>query len=248
MSELLDQLFQTLAGSRRFLDHASRREVIHFVRSRRNADGGFCGRDERSDLYYTLFAIFCLRGLGASVPLFRLHGYLQSFGDGRQLDSIHRTCLKLLRLRVPFSSYPVVEVDDAGSPYLLFLQQLQGGATGPEPVAIRPEMPTPQLAAALICSPSAAQLGLHWLPARMASEGGFVAAFGVPGPDLLSTATALFALHRYGAITDAMRRPNLDYVSTLWRDGGGFVGQESDLYEDVEYTAYALLSIGCLMG
>jgi len=82
---------------------------------------------------------------------------------------------------------------------------------------------------------------------RVCLHGGFAATAQGSVPDLLSTATALFALTQVGANFDSIRRPCLDYVESLWRDSGGFAGHAADEIEDVEYTFYALLSIGCLM-
>lgn len=64
--------------------------------------------------------------------------------------------------------------------------------------------------------------------------------------DLLSTATALFALRKCRADFDPVR-PCLEFVESLWRDSGGFAGHAADDIEDVEHTFYARLSIDCLM-
>ena len=68
--------------------------VIKFIGKQNNEDGGFKGRGEASDLYYTLFGIEALMVLKAEVPWGRVAGYLQQFGDGASLvvdgaDNIH---------------------------------------------------------------------------------------------------------------------------------------------------------------
>jgi hypothetical protein len=67
--------------------------VVQFIQSQGSDDGGFRGRSERSDLYYTVFAMEGLAALGADVPLARVEPYLRSFGDGDGLDLVHLACL-----------------------------------------------------------------------------------------------------------------------------------------------------------
>ena len=51
-----------------------------FVLSQQQPDGGFCGRGDESDLYYTSFAVRCLTLLGGLSPDERRHigRYIQS--------------------------------------------------------------------------------------------------------------------------------------------------------------------------
>ncbi len=86
-----------------------------------------------------------------------------------------------------------------------------------------------------------------WLLARHDAGGGFYAAPGAPVPDLLSTATALFALTEAGAPVAGIRRACTAFVESLWDDAGAFAGSPADLTPDCEYTFYGLLAIGCLM-
>lgn len=86
----------------------------------------------------------------------------------------------------------------------------------------------------------------NWLLDQHQRKGGFLAAPMSPMPDLLSTATALHALH-------VLRRPMgekgsacLEFVEALWADGGGFRGYLEDGQADVEYTYYGLLALGHL--
>ena len=67
-------------------------------------------------------------------------------------------------------------------------------------------------------------------------------------PDLLSTATALFALSLVGALPEDGREKHLDYLDSLWSTQGGFRGHAGDQIVDCEYTYYGLLSLGCLAG
>lgn len=69
-------------------------ERVHgFVEGRLTEDGGFAGRDGRSDLYYTVFGLDCLEALRAEIPRRRVAAYLEGFGDGAGLDLVHLACL-----------------------------------------------------------------------------------------------------------------------------------------------------------
>lgn len=46
------------------LDEQGREEVLQFITSQQNADGGFQDRGERSDLYYSLFGMLMLKAWG----------------------------------------------------------------------------------------------------------------------------------------------------------------------------------------
>jgi hypothetical protein len=111
---------------------------------------------------------------------------------------------------------------------------------------------TPVTAAAAVLlrelgEPVPSRLGA-WLRACHASGGGFVAAPSVPVPDLLSTATALFALVRLGEPLDAFRDAGLDYLDSLWDPRGAFRGGAGDAALDCEHAFYGLLSLGVLDG
>jgi hypothetical protein len=88
----------------------------------------------------------------------------------------------------------------------------------------------------------------EWLLERRHASGGFLAAPSAPGPDLLSTATALHALEALGVAPDAWREDGLDFVDSLWSGTGGFRGHWADDVLDCEYTFYGLLALGHLAG
>ncbi len=86
-----------------------------------------------------------------------------------------------------------------------------------------------------------------WLVGRHQPGGGFLAFEGAPAPDLVSTATALFALRTAGAPMEQIRRPCLEFVESLWAESGGFCGCAAEHTPDCEYTFYGLLALGCLL-
>lgn len=86
-----------------------------------------------------------------------------------------------------------------------------------------------------------------WLLTQEQEQGGFLAAPRAPMPDLLSTATALHALHvLQRPLGDEKRRACLEFVEALWAEEGGFRGYLEDDQADVEYTYYGLLALGHL--
>jgi prenyltransferase beta subunit len=258
MESLADRLIRTAACSRRFLEKESRREIARFILSRQNPDGGFRGKSEESDLYYTVFAAAGLKALGWRIPARSLWRYIRPFGLSEELDLVHLFCLIRLRAAFPMTGktrrqlFRNMEDLPAESAYDFFLKQLAGDClkTARLPSASRPISltdPTPNLAAAVIINRPAGKVAGEVLLNRACRSGGFAATNQLNSADLLSTATALFALRMLHADLDPVRRPCLDYIESLWRDSGGFAGHVSDEFEDVEYIFYALLSLGCLM-
>jgi prenyltransferase beta subunit len=71
--------------------------VRDFLLRQFNGNGSFADRTGRSDLYYTAFGIDGLIALQAELPLEKIGSYVQSFGDGAQLDFVHLCCLARVR-------------------------------------------------------------------------------------------------------------------------------------------------------
>lgn len=72
---------------------AASHPVVAFLRGQLNEDGGAKDRSGQSDLYYTVFALEGLVAMRTDPPVDLVRPYLQGFGDGRDLDIIHLTCL-----------------------------------------------------------------------------------------------------------------------------------------------------------
>ena len=90
---------------------------------------------------------------------------------------------------------------------------------------------------------------IGFLSSQVHPSGGF-SVFPCPGspiaPDLLSTATALYALTLAGQSLGGIRQPCLGFVESLWSPQGGFRGTATDPVVDCEYTLYGLLALGHL--
>lgn len=253
-----NNLLRSAACSRRFLESDSRYKIGRFMLDRQNPDGGFRGRSTESDLYYTVFALASLRALDEPIPFWKVWKYVRSFGLGDQLDLVHLVCL--IRLRTAFPILKVtrrrllqrLEKHDTNSSYDLFLKllgedYLETAEYPDAPLLTKPTDPTTNLAAAVLINRQNNAEVTAALLSRAAESGGFSPTDKITEPDLLSTATALFALTQVGANLDGLQEPCIKYVESLWRDSGGFSGHVADEFEDAEYTFYALLSIGCLI-
>jgi len=255
---IVKRILVCMDTSRRYIDAGSRRRLVRFVRSRWNPDGGVRGRDEKSDLYYTVFAVLCMRALSRPVPLLRLWRFVQSHGEGESLDAVHLFCL--IRLRTLFPSrvatrrklMALLEAKQADSAYDMFFKVVAAEYLGlndrpEEELLISSSQTTPNVAAAVVINHRENPAARRLLLDRFCQGGGFRASATAPCADLLSTATALFALRLMETDMEPIRDTCLDFIESLWRDNGGFAGYAQDGFEDVEYTFYALLSIGCLM-
>lgn len=87
---------------------------------------------------------------------------------------------------------------------------------------------------------------IKWLIARKNQSGGFAATTHAPLPDLLSTATTLFALKIAGHTLEGIDESIQDFLESVWTDSGGFCGTILDSEPDVEYTFYGLLAAGVI--
>ncbi len=79
-------------------------------------------------------------------------------------------------------------------------------------------------------------------------EGGLRANDRIPLADLLSTFTGCWTLAQLGALERINPRRAFQYVKSLQRDEGGFLGGVWDEASDVEYTFYGLGSMALLHG
>jgi hypothetical protein len=89
---------------------------------------------------------------------------------------------------------------------------------------------------------------INALLSRAQPDGGFLAGASSPVPDLLSTATALFALKALDYDISGEQSAHREFIVSLWNEDGGFSGHIFDDTSDCEYSLYALLALGLLPG
>lgn len=292
----------TAGRSRSLLEPEAVERIVSYVMTQYSDSGGFKGRSDADDLYYTLFGLECLQALEQPLPLRSTAPYLQQFKRDESLDFVHRACLVRCLAKLNgngsgtdmdarqseqalcdaledlethrsgdggYRLTPEAGHDSVYAAFLALLAHEDAGIAIREPrrlvrsiralrsgdgaYADRPGLPggttTVTAAAAVLLSrlgepvsPDAAD----WLMARFSRHGGFLATAHAPVPDLLSTATALFALYTLKYPLDAVRESCMTFIAQLWDESGGFCGHVFDSEPDCEYTFYGLLSLGIL--
>lgn len=263
--------------------------LLRFVSSRQLAVGGFCGRSSQPDLYYTFFAITILVTMGGTFNTGLLSDYLDSFGDGAELDFIHLACLIRCQaimgdadgdmLNRQLKLIEEYRADDGGyqqsgkglatgSVYACFIAWLVYADVDKEvldqdgiisclesfkladgsyvnDLSVKSGSTIATAAAVVLLFGLGLPVGastISQLLSRTVVTGGFLAGETAPIPDLLSTATALYALRRVGHDLAKSIDVHHDYVASLWNEDGGFSGNALDGISDCEYTYYALLA------
>ncbi len=103
--------------------------VRGFLRRQLAPEGGFLGRDGRSDLYYTVFGLEAALVLHVDFPRPALSDYLDSFGAGETLDLVHLACLIRCRTNLVDSQSGeiAVPVREAMVKHLLTHRSSDGG-------------------------------------------------------------------------------------------------------------------------
>jgi len=283
-----------LRAAKRATDHLGRRSLLvgRFVRSCVNPDGGWRGRGYDSDLYFTVFALSCLRAMGRPVPA-KTSVYLEGFADGSDLDLVHLACLarcwslvrkqpKLgvadsIRTRIEsfrcsdggYNQSPEAETGTAYGCFLAIgayqdlgsamastgsisrcLHSLRATDGGYGNLPGTQSSSVPATAAAVVALAQlrrgADALAGNWLADQCLPSGGFCAIPQTPLPDILSTATALFALSLSAKDISPIGDRCLAFVEGLWDARGGFRANHFDDQLDCEHTFYGLLAMGLL--
>lgn len=290
MPDFFSQMIHTASCSADQLDTDALEDITSFILSRMTPDGGFQGRSEECDLYYTCFALMSLHALGKTIPdETRKWTALQTVEPPK--DRVHIAsliiCLELTgqaqkadllrqKLQPSFSDALLCGIfgsKDTENLYSIFLSmlcmknpgalkphaerlikeiqkfQLKNSAYASEPGSIH--ISTPATAAALAVlfaitiEPNPETI--KQLITMHDPKGGFKAAELTPLPDLLSTATALFALDLHQSIPPEIIKPCLKFIEDCWLDNGGFCGSLADDTPDCEYAFYGLLALGCVL-
>lgn len=85
--------------------------VAEFLRGRLCPEGGFADRSGNADLYYTVFGLEGLIALRLDVPHSPVRTYLESFGNGAELDFVHLACLARSWASMPAEMRTSIPVD-----------------------------------------------------------------------------------------------------------------------------------------
>lgn len=170
--------------------------VVSFVSNQLTPAGGFRGRSDTPDLYYTLFAIESLIALDAPLPAETIAPWITSIGDQADLDLVHLACLARCRAalgetgdaqailarietyRSDNGGYAEIPKRAAGTAYGCFLalgayQDLDAAMSDPDLLA-------------------------DSLASLQSSEGGFGNSANIPGASVPATAAAITTLRHLG--------------------------------------------------
>lgn len=226
------------AGAAASMGELAAGQVAQFVLGCRRESGGFRGRSEKVDLYYTVFATNCLRALGVDWPSEPCKAYVEGFGAGERLDPIHRACLPRcwanLSMRPPaeskramldgieafrtpdggYSQEPRAEHGTAYGCYLALGAYENAGADLPEPYRM-----------------------IECLQSLRAKDGGYANEPGRPISTTPATAAVVVLLGHLGADVSE------EAVAWLMRqraDKGGFLAMPAAPIPDLLSTATAL--------
>jgi prenyltransferase beta subunit len=134
---------------------------------------------------------------------------------------------------------------------LAFLEGLRAGNGGYFNERSVPAVSVPATAAAVVTRVGLGrtdnEAAMEWLLSTRDRDGGFRVLPMAPVADLLSTATALFALWMGGADLSAIRHACREFADSLWDDSiGGFHPNGFDEWSDCEYTFYGIMAMGVL--
>ncbi len=219
--------------------------VVRFMAGSIDTDGGFKGRDGKSDIYYTVFGLETLIALGGDFSREAILGFVNGVMEKSPGDLVHLTAgircyatlmegqietsvrQKLIGAMEPFRSqdggFANGVHEENGTAYGCFLgvaayQDLQTELPGSDEV--------------LRCLESLAIPG-----------GGFTNNRNIDVASSNATAAAMVALNHLGHPAD---QKNLDWLFTQYREVGGFVAMPLAPFPDLLTTATSLhaLSVG----
>ena len=272
-----------------------------FILTQQSSDGGFLGRDNKSDIYYTVFGIQLFIAFDLKLK-FDILQYLNKIEKEKELDFIHLTSLlrsyellnytplnrdnllqSIEKYRTENGGYNHLGLGmEKGNVYAPFLLSLLNGQTsssekqnqiidsinsckkndgsyGNDHNILSGSTTATSAAIVLLnptsgvnCSASSSEkqagffdpISLQFLQSRAHKNGGFIAGDSAPIPDLLSTATAIFAISKCQNFQLSNSEKHREFISSLWNENGGFSGHIMDSVSDCEYTFYAMLALG----
>lgn len=240
------------------------------IESAQTDNGLFRGRAGLGDLYYTFFAFPLARLVRARIDRRACQRAVAAIPLAT-LDAVHAIAALRLRrmfrlpvrsemlqalLDLPATSYPQ---GDSEAPYARFLitaafrdfglddppvdlADYRIGRGGYANVKGETAPAVNATAAALfLLTGDARKDAALTLQNLQEKDGSFKAVPSAPQGDLLSTATASFALHVHGY---SLRHTLKPFLRACFRDTGLFAATPDDPVGDLEYTAYGLLAMG----
>jgi prenyltransferase beta subunit len=235
--------------------------VRGFLLDQQNDDGGFRGRTEKSDLYYTLFGLEGLLAIGPSPAVnerykaaFRnARPFIDSFGDGTGLDFVHLCCLARARasLRDAAQVHPETKIREDSPNLAGQLEQFRSNDGGYNPVAESKHGTAYACFLALgACQDEQRQLrnpaGLAVCLSHLETEDGAWINENGPWKTAGSTNATAAALTILRHLAEPINPKACDWLLARAHPHGGFCAAPHVFIPDLLSTATALHVLGCL--
>lgn len=243
-----------------------------FIEGLQGANGGFCGRQDGADLYYTDFAVRVLALCAPASPaLARVPAYLAALPPPRDVIETFSllNCARLLRvslppvhraaLPAPVGAYRVFltalcremlgeALDDPAA--LLALRRDDGGFAERPGETQGQTNATAAALGALMLGEQTARADLpairRFLVGMQADDGGLRAHRGIGDGDLLSTFTGVLSLAGIDGVAELNLGSLGRFMQRLAASDGGFRAALHDDMPDAEYTYYGLGTLAIL--
>lgn len=219
--------------------------VVEFLQDEIGPSGGARHRGGQGDLYYTAFALDGLVALQAEPPRERVARYLADFGDGEELDLVHRACLVRCWTALG-GGWPSPAFAAAMARSLAELRSADGGyhvVSGAADGALYADFLALGMLADLgLAVPEPAHLA-HSVERLRSADGGYANALELPAGTTPSTAAAVSILRELGHACDPLVG---HWLLARVHRGGGFLATAGAPVPDLLSTATALHALALL--
>jgi hypothetical protein len=214
--------------------------VADFFRSQRQTDGGFCDREGKSDLYYSVFGLEGTIALQQPLPTALLYEYVQSFGTAADLDLIRVACLARCWAALPAEF-------QRDCPVEALLQRIESGRTKDGGYESVPGRERGSLYGAFMAVGAYQDLRqpvpqperlVNFVAGLRSVDGGYQQSLELPFSLLPATAGAVTLLRHFG---DRALEPAVgEWILSCFDPQGGFRSAPSTPIPDLLSTATAL--------
>lgn len=256
---------KVLENSLQYLDPNAIRQIKAYVNSRFLKSGGFQDRSGKEDLYYTLFGYFIAHAFGMNDLYPDILNYTRHKICSGSLSDVDLHCAAIISSNSTHEWSGVVNFKQAvrdqikpqkiynaflGLLTCYYMRDYYGIYIIRKSLRkiSKTDMPCTLLAAELVLQKtfkSKTDSLERQLLTYYDNHGGFMATRATRDADLLSTSVALYALKFSDFDLRIVRPQCLEYVDSLYNDGG-FAANAFDPDTDIEYTFYGLLALGAL--
>ncbi len=259
-----------MRNSLKLLDHDAIHQLNAYIKSCFSETGGFCDRAGKADLYYTLFGYFIAKAFDMEFMYPAIEKFVQQKIKSESLSDVHLHCAAIITASASYDILPgsgfkslvkqsIRDQLKQRKIYNAFLSLMTCYYTRDYSgiYVISKYLGTLEQNSDMPCTLAAAGLVLQKTFNRPTGDlkkqvlshynnsGGFKATRATRAADLLSTAVALYSLSFAGADLRMIRPGCLDYIDSLFHNGG-FCANPFDPDTDIEYTFYGLLAMGAL--